>query len=296
MVLLLMPLTFAATSALQMFLPGAAELLALLRTCQLALSMNVIIELLFILNGSQKQIVGQLPEEPIAVFGKPPLCCLCCKQKVQLWHLRFFVFGLQQFMVTLPVVGVIDAYNHPYADSGPFATTDKICGIVVTVSTLFGMWSFKCLLPLMTNSIKNQANVNAMEHFVLLQMILSRLLEKVLQLAVRDDLESESWVMPNSVFVSIITGFITCVCQVGLAVLGLGSYTADASMYPAVDFSSGLPPDTIAVLDMGGIDPDKWQRLRELQDTVAAVAPLLEGARMDGTYSSEESSTEHACA
>ena len=61
MKLLLMPLTFAVTAALQMFLPGAAELLALLRTCQLALSMNVIIELLFILNGSQKQIVTHLP-------------------------------------------------------------------------------------------------------------------------------------------------------------------------------------------------------------------------------------------
>ena len=303
--LLLMPVTFSVTAALQMFLPGAAELMSLLRTCQLAVSMNVIIELLFILNGSQKQIVKSLPEEPIAVFGKPPLCCIfgwgCCAQKVQLWHLRFFVMGLQQFMVILPIVGVFDAFNQPFADSGVFSKLDKVFGIIVAVSTLLGTWSFKCLIPLMTESISStvvsQASLNAMEQFVVLQMLTCRLLEKVLELIIRDDLKGHSWVMPNPAFVKIVTGFITCICQLGLAITALWSYSANTAMYPPVNFNADLPPDTLAVLDMGGIDPDKWHRLRELRDAVAAVAPLLaENAGADGAYSSEESSTEYSCA
>ena len=310
--LLLMPLTFSVTAALQMFLPGAAELLSLLRTCQLALSVNVIIELLFILNGSQKQIVTHLPEEPIPVYGKPPLCCIfgwsCCARKVKLWHLRFFVFGLQQFVVILPVVGLIDSFNQPYAQSGIFAKIDKMCGFVATVSTLFGLWCFKCLLPLMTESISSdtltQANVNAMEHFVVWQMLLTRLLEKVLQKLVRKDFEGESWVMPSYVSVKILTGFITCVCQLGLAITALRSYAATSALYPPVNYATDLPPDTFAVLDMGGIDPDKWHRLRELREILSAsrgaplpLAPLLAKSTADGTYfdySSEESSTDNA--
>ncbi|CAE7577950.1 unnamed protein product [Symbiodinium sp. KB8] len=279
MKLLLMPLTFAVTAALQMFLPGAAELLALLRTCQLALSMNVIIELLFILNGSQKQIVAHLPEEPIAVFGKPPLCCIfgwgCCAQKVQLWHLRFFVFGLQQFMVILPVVGLIDSFNQSYAESNLFATTVKACGIIVTVSTLFGMWSFKCLLPLMTDSIRtsaaSQSKLDAMEQFLLLQMMSSKLMDKLLPLLVKNDLQAEGWTMPNALFLQVLTGFLTCIIQFLLATLGLRAYEAGAGLYPPVNFATDLPPDTLALLDMDGIDPDRWGSVARVQARQALV-------------------------
>ena len=290
MKLLLMPLTFAVTAALQMFLPGAAELMALLRTCQLAFSMNVIIELLFILNGSQKQIVKNLPEEPIAVFGKPPLCCIfgwgCCAQKVQLWHLRFFVMGLQQFTVILPIVGVFDAFNEPFAESGFFAKIDKAFGIIVTVSTLLGMWSFKCLIPLMTDSVRtrtaSKSKLDSMEQFLLLQMLFSKLTDKLLPLIVRVDLHAESWTMPNFLFIQVIAGFLTCVIQLFLASLGLHAYEAGTELYPPVNFGADLPPDTLALLDMDGIDPDKWVRLQELQEirpssTAAPSAPLLLG-------------------
>ena len=318
MKLLLMPLTFAVTAALQMFLPGAAELLSLLRTCQLALSMNMIIELLFILNGSQKQIVTNLPEEPVPVFGKPPLCCIfgwsCCAQKVQLWHLRFFVFGLQQFTVILPLVGLIDAFNQPYAESGIFANLDKAFGIIVTVSTLFGMWSFKCLLPLMTDSVRTRAasksKLDAMEQFLLLQMLFSKLTDKVLPLIVKDDLHASGWTMPNALFVQVLVGFLTCVIQLFLATLGLRAYEASPEMYPPVNFETDLPPDTLAVLDMGGIDPDRWVRLQELQggqpsSSTVPSAPLLLGNLLPKQGSSEkpkaaessasgQDSTEHA--
>jgi len=320
MKLLLMPLTFAVTAAIQMFLPGAAELLALLRTCQLALSMNVIIELLFILNGSQKHIVAHLPEEPIAVFGKPPLCCIfgwaCCAQKVQLWHLRFFVFGLQQFTVILPVVGLIDSFNQSYAESKLFATTDKACGIIVTLSTLFGMWSFKCLLPLMTDSIRtsaaSQSKLDAMEQFLLLQMMSSKLMDKLLPLLVKNDLQAEGWTMPNALFLQVLTGFLTCIIQFLLATLGLRAYEAGAGLYPPVNFATDLPPDTLALLDMDGIDPDRWVRLQEFRadkpsSSSVPSAPLLLGHLLpkngpsEKPKASESSSadamdtTEHVC-
>mmetsp|Transcript_6805 Transcript_6805/g.15786 ORF Transcript_6805/g.15786 Transcript_6805/m.15786 type:complete len:402 (-) Transcript_6805:226-1431(-) len=287
--LLLMPLTFSLTAAVQMFLPGAAELLSLMRTCQMALSMNVIIELLFLLNGSQKQIVSNLPQEPIAVFGKPPLCCIfgwsCCAQKVELWHLRFFVFGLQQFMVLLPLVGAIDTFNQQYAESGVFASLDKACGVIVAVSTLFGMWSFKCLLPLMTETINSRSasrnSLSAMEHFLLFQMLFSKVVDKALPFIVKNDLQGDGWVMPNEVFVQVVGGFLICCVQLFLAVLGLDAYSADPAMYPPVNFATDLPPDTLAVLDMGGIDPDKWTRLQELKDDASErfepPAPLLLG-------------------
>mmetsp|Transcript_6804 Transcript_6804/g.15784 ORF Transcript_6804/g.15784 Transcript_6804/m.15784 type:complete len:396 (-) Transcript_6804:90-1277(-) len=301
--LLLMPLTFSLTAAVQMFLPGAAELLSLMRTCQMALSMNLIVELLFLLNGSQKQIVSNLPQEPIAVFGKPPLCCIfgwsCCAQKVKLGHLRFFVFGLQQFMVLLPLVGVIDAFNQPYVEHGVFASLDKICGTIAAVSTLVGMWSFKCLLPLMTETIStksmDKSRLGMMEQYVLMQMLFNRLMEKVLPIALKSDLQAKSWVMPNAHFLQIVTGFITCVVQLLLALLALQAFSVGHEMYPPVNFGADLPPDTLAILDMGGIDPDKWTRLQELKVSHDDAAALLAQRRgSDGTYSSEESSD--ACA
>ena len=56
----------------------------------------------------------------------------------------------------------------------------------VTVSTMLGMWAFKSLLPLITDSIDglNARSLGSMEHFLLFQMMAAKLLEKVLPLLV----------------------------------------------------------------------------------------------------------------
>ena len=161
----------------------------------------------------------------------------------------------------LPVVALIDSFNQSYAETGIFAKIDMACGLVVTLSTLFGMWCFKCLLPLMTESIQKRAasksTLDAMEQFLLLQMLFSKVMDKIMPLILKTDLHANNWTMPNTLFLQVVAGFLTCVLQLYLAHLGLRAYEAGPAMYPPVNFATDLPPDTMAVLDMGGIDPDK---------------------------------------
>jgi len=277
MQLLLVPVVCSLSGAVQMFLPGTANVMSLLRSIQLAFAMVRLIELLFILNGSQQQIVSKLPREPQRIFATPPFCCLCCPVLPKLCHLRFFVVGVQQFMLILPVMGVVDVYlGHRFDDD---SKQKKLSGIIVTISTMLGMWAFKSLLPLITQSIDglDSKSLSSMEHFLLFQMMAAKLLEKILPFAVPGDFEGTSWIMPHDTFIEILTGFIICVLQLSLSTLGLQAYLADEIMYPAVDFESDLPPDTMAALDMSGVDPSKWQRLQHWKE---AASPTDVGSAM----------------
>eukprot|EP00438_Fugacium_kawagutii_P003439 Skav200192 [mRNA] locus=scaffold2383:233406:235692:+ [translate_table: standard] len=184
----------------------------------------------------------------------------------RLWHMRFFVVGVQQFMFILPLMGVLDVYlGHRFDED---SAQKKFSGIVVTLSTMFGMWAFKSLLPLITDSIEgmNSRSLGSMEHFLLFQMMAAKLLEKVLPLIVPGNFEGDSWVMPHETFIKLLTGFIICVVQLSLATLGLQAskspvdiswgqcschffdvraYVADGTMYPKVDYESELPPDAL---------------------------------------------------
>ena len=59
-----------SNSQVQMFLPGTANVMSLLRTIQLAFAMVRLVELLFILNGSQQHIVSKLPQENTCQKGR----------------------------------------------------------------------------------------------------------------------------------------------------------------------------------------------------------------------------------
>lgn len=269
MQLLLVPAVCSITGVVQMFLPGTANVMSLLRSIQLAFAMVRLIELLFILNGSQQHIVSKLPQEQRPIFASPPCCCLRCPVLPQLWHLRFFVIGVQQFMFILPLMGVFDVYLGTRFDED--SAQKKFSGIVVTVSTMLGMWTFKCLLPLITEGLDTRS-LGSMEHFLLFQMMAAKLLEKVLPLVVPGDFEANSWVMPHDIFMEVLTGFILCVLQLSLATLGLQAYVADETMYPKVDYDSELPPDTLAAVDMSGVDPHKWRRLDNWAVAAAAIS------------------------
>lgn len=285
MQLLLVPAVCSITAVVQMFLPGAANVMALVRSVQLAFAMVRLIELLFILNGSQQHIVSRLPKEKRPIFASPPCCFLRCPVLPELWHLRFFVVGVQQFMFILPLMGILDIYfEHRYADD---SAAKKFSGIVVTLSTMFGMWSFKSLLPLITDSIDGLKghSLGSMEHFLLFQMLAAKLLEKALPFLVPGDFDGNSWVMPHDIFMHILTGFILCVLQLSLSTLGLQAYVADAAMYPSVNYDTELPPDTLATLDMNGVDPHKFRRLDAWVTAAAAIATVSQA-----TAASEEAS------
>ena len=67
-------------------------------------------------------------------------------------------------MLILPLMGVVDTYLEHHFDEE--SREKKLSSVIVTVSTMLGMWCFKCLLPLMSSS-----NTGAMEHFLLFQQL-----------------------------------------------------------------------------------------------------------------------------
>eukprot|EP00434_Breviolum_minutum_P015696 symbB.v1.2.013828.t1/scaffold990.1/size146246/10 len=271
MQLLLVPAVGAVTSTAQMFLPGAAPILSFLRVCQFSMAMRDLIEFLFLLNGSQQHIVENLPKEKTYLFSKFPLCCICIAERPRLGHLRFFVAGIRQFSFLLPLFGVVDVYIDNQEDMPGFATWKKVCEIIISLSTFIGMWSFKCLLPLMTKSIRAEdmdpERLASMERFVLLQMAAMKLLGFLMPRVVTHNLYSDTpggWVMPMKFYVTIITGFMLTAVQLMLALLGACAYNADETLYPELDEASDVPPDALALLDMNGIDVTRWKRLQHL--------------------------------
>lgn len=276
MQLLLVPAVGAVTSAAQMFMPGATPILSLIRVCQFSVAMRDLIEFLFVLNGSQQHIVDNLPKEKITLFSKFPLCCVfgwsCCAHRPRLGHLRFFVAGVRQFSLLLPLFGAVDVYIDDREGMPGVAVSQRVCETVMAVSTFLAMWSFKCLLPLMTRSIRAEdidpERISAMERFVLLQMAAAKLLGMLIPRIVTHNLYSETpggWVMPKHYYVTIITGFMLTVVQFMLSLLGACAYNADETIYPELDEAQDIPPDALALLDMNGIDVTRWKRLQHLQ-------------------------------
>ncbi|CAJ1354420.1 unnamed protein product [Effrenium voratum] len=269
--LLLVPAFFSVTGAAQMLVPGADGILSFLRIAQLSFAMVKIVELLFLLSGSQQHILDNLPKEPVNLFAKFPMCLFCgfrcCAHRVRLGHLRFFVAGLQQFVCIMPMVGAIDVYLQTRGEVED-ADTLKVLGTIVALSTFFGLWSFKCLLPLIADTIfvedLDPGRVAAMERFILLQMMAVKLLGMIVPKLVTENLQGPSWEMPNQFYVSILNGFMMCLVQLPLAILGSCAYTADEGLYPELDYEADLPPDAIALMDMSGIDPSQWKRLRRM--------------------------------
>eukprot|EP00435_Cladocopium_sp_Y103_P037184 s2477_g9.t2 len=230
-------------------------------------------------------------EEKITLFSKFPLCCVfgwsCCAHRPRLGHLRFFVAGVRQFSLLLPLFGAVDVYIDDREDMPGVAVSQRVCETVMAVSTFFAMWSFKCLLPLMTRSIRAEdvdpERISAMERFVLLQMAAAKLLGMLIPRIVTHNLYSETpggWVMPKHYYVTIITGFMLTVVQFMLSLLGACAYNADETIYPELDedprhgdsFTGAhdVPPDALALLDMNGIDVTRWKRLQHLQQELVA--------------------------
>eukprot|EP00438_Fugacium_kawagutii_P012140 Skav235290 [mRNA] locus=scaffold4363:9603:32666:- [translate_table: standard] len=59
-----------------------------------------------------------------------------------------------QFSLLLPLLGAVDVYVDQRINLPTLAALQRICEVLIAVSTLVGMWSFKCLLPFMTKSIR----------------------------------------------------------------------------------------------------------------------------------------------
>ena len=87
--------------------------------------------------------------------------------------------GLLLVRESLPIMAVFKALNKFFSASGFIAMLDKAFGNVLTVSTLLGMWSFRCLIPLMTDAVRagtaSKNKLDSMQQFLLMQMLFSQL-------------------------------------------------------------------------------------------------------------------------
>lgn len=77
------------------------------------------------------------------------------------------VLLLRQFSLLLPLFGAVDVYIDDREGMPGVAVSQRVCETVMAVSTFLAMWSFKCLLPLMTRSIRAEdidpERISAME-------------------------------------------------------------------------------------------------------------------------------------
>ena len=119
--------------------------------------------------------------------------------------------GLLLFRETLPIMAVIKALNKFFTASGFFAMLDKAFGNVLTVSTLLGMWSFRCLIPLMTDAVRagtaSKNKLDSMQQFLLMQMLFSKLGDNLLPRSVETALNAENGTMPEFYLIPVISGF-----------------------------------------------------------------------------------------
>ena len=75
----------------------------------------------------------------------------------------------RQFSLLLPLFGAVDVYIDDREGMPGVDVSQRVCETVMAVSTFLAMWSFKCLLPLMTRSIRAEdvdpERISAMERW-----------------------------------------------------------------------------------------------------------------------------------
>ena len=122
--------------------------------------------------------------------------------------------GLLLFRETLPIMAIIKALNKFFSASGFFAMLDKAFGNVLTVSMLLGMWSFRCLIPLMTDAVDagtaSKNKLDSMQQFLFMQMLLSKLGGNLLPRSVETALNAENGLCQSSASFQSFLGLTPC--------------------------------------------------------------------------------------
>jgi hypothetical protein len=251
---------FAFTAALQMFLPDLALLVQLLRTCYFAYAAKGFIELSVLLAGGQKELLSNLPSEPIAVWGAPPLCCLfgwpCCKRKINSWYLQVYILGMRQFICIVPLVSAFELY---YATIANKKSEDMAFVIIFILSSLVGLWSTKSLMGPVAEAITTSGvatMVSHRGHAFLFQMFLTKLPDKILEQVIprvmKSDWQSNEWSMPPGILAIILEGLIVSFGTLALSVYAYRT-TKDIT-YPSSDPESLVyQRDSKAILELNGI-------------------------------------------
>merc|ERR1711971_215726 len=99
--------------------------------------------------------------------------------------------------------------------------------------------------------------------FVSLHMILCKLLDLAVTIAIHDNFEGEEGILEREKWAGMLSGFFICIVELCFALVGRVAFPVD--LYPpAADFSNGLPLDFAECLELNGIDVEKWDQITAL--------------------------------
>mmetsp|Transcript_30898 Transcript_30898/g.98561 ORF Transcript_30898/g.98561 Transcript_30898/m.98561 type:complete len:386 (-) Transcript_30898:138-1295(-) len=266
--LLILPPAYSLTAACQMMLPGLALTMSFIRTVLFAWSAWRLMQLMFILGGGATWILAALPKEPVRAFAQPPCCCLRCPVTLQKelccgWKpIRWMIFGVRQFTVVAPLLGLLDIMNktrNPDDDTKKWPLT-----IAMLIGTIICSWSYKAFTALVApivHKFNPTHKTNLMVFFIQGHMILCKLPDLIINLALREPYHNNGhWTMPRDYYAAILSGWVICIVELLLALVARKMLTAD--MYPTEpDLENGIPLDMLATLEMNGVDTKAWSQL-----------------------------------
>lgn len=273
--LLCMPPIFSISSAVQITLPSATNAMAFIRTVVFAWTAWRTMQLLYILGGGASYSSAVAPKEPVRAFAKPPCCCCVCKVThfkpfICGQHpLRVMVFGVWQFMLIAPTIGLLDLL---YKMIAPYDTSKQLpLTIILLISTLTCSWNYRSFIEFFDVVIKqNNPGLKGKQiaMFVQMQVIISKLLDMILDLALAKPYDNGHWKMPRGDYAGIISGWIMCVIELVLMVHACRALPVN--MYPPQpNYETGIPLDFVAMMELSGIRPSDWNRLKEFNTLVS---------------------------
>jgi len=277
--ILALPISYAVTSAIQTCFPDTNDVMSFIRTLHFSTSIQKCVYLFHVLAGGGDNLRESLPTYPIKAFNAPPLCCIfcwpCCKRPLSLPRdTQILIVALKQFAFTAPVITLVDILvSARAAASGSADTLDRVVLVLVTVCSMTAMWAFNALSGLIApivQRLQREYPAVGMGKFVGIHMLAGKIIDLILVLVMRQ-LDVKSCIDDAHLFGTMFSGFIIGIVALALAAVGPQLFPWSEVMY-APRNESGLPPDTIALLQLNGVRTEEWPALRP----IVLMAPLIE--------------------
>eukprot|EP00419_Tripos_fusus_P084410 CAMPEP_0172865414 /NCGR_PEP_ID=MMETSP1075-20121228/81392_1 /TAXON_ID=2916 /ORGANISM="Ceratium fusus, Strain PA161109" /LENGTH=387 /DNA_ID=CAMNT_0013714441 /DNA_START=63 /DNA_END=1226 /DNA_ORIENTATION=- len=271
--LLTMPLSYSVSAAIQVFNPSMGGVMGFIRILHFSASLFKCVSLINVLGGGSENLRATLPKEPIKVFNAPPLCCLfcwpCCKRRVSREDLRIMVFAIRQFAFLAPLLTLLDILNTERRRPEDDARSISVL-VLILCTTMPAMWGFNALNGLLAPMVQELHNEHAavgIGKFVNLHMVVGKILDIVLRLAVKENYDTRKWSLPQNEWATMISGLVLCVVELILALLGMRLFPWDERMYPTSCSKSGgeFPLDTLALLQLNGVRTEEWKVFENLK-------------------------------
>jgi len=286
--LLTLTTSYSVSAAIQVFNPSIAGVMAFVRILHFSASLFRCVSLFNVLGGGVENLRAALPEEPIKAFNASPLCCFfcwpCCRRHVTREDIRILVFAMKQFAVIAPLLALLDLVNTERRRSEDDARS-VILLILVACTSMAAMWGFNAMsglvAPIVQELHKEHAAVG-MGKFVNAHLIVGKLTDLILRLALKENYVTSSWSLPREEWAAMVSGFVLCIVELLLALLGMRLFPWDERMYPASCDRElgGLPLDTIALLQLNGIRTEEWPVFKNHsfgnnKEEIGAHGPLM---------------------